>query len=113
MNQIEVPSLPSVRVEAFLFDYFEAPDDADIEVRLADIQGSNEPALVIGVAGKFHGFTASEARILADIFEDSLRKFPDTDEAKALPNIIMCLRYAAEQAENQMSPNRTNEEGNG
>jgi hypothetical protein len=84
----------------FVGQYLDAPNDADIEFRTGTTE-SGEAAVAVSVGGKMHGFTAKEARIVAEIMESALNAHPNEPDAKGLPNAIMGLRMAADAAEKQ------------
>jgi hypothetical protein len=96
--RLEAPADPFKRCMSFVGEYLDAPNDADIEFRTGKME-SGESAIAVSVNGKMHGFTAKEARIVADIMESALNAHPAEPEAKGLPNAIMGLRAAADAAD--------------
>ena len=87
---------PRKRGIAFLDAFMAAPADADIEIRgVRDEHGS--PALAITLCGTLHAFTCAEARIVADIAEDTMRKFPQS--ANVWSNLIVALRGASDSVD--------------
>ena len=97
----------------FFADYFAAPDDADIVIRLAAMGIEAVPSIAVSVGEKHHGFTASEARKLATIAENTLHKFPNEDDARGLPNLVLALRHGADQADAVTSVNRPDNDATG
>lgn len=83
----------------FLAAFRDAPNDADIDMRIGGTE-DGEPAILVSISngGGDHAMMASEARTLAGIMEDTMREFPNDPESAALPNIIMGLRAAADKA---------------
>jgi hypothetical protein len=99
---MDIPKRPMDRFMAFLDEYFDAPNDADLELRIGMIGndiGSAEPAIGIMLNGKMHGFTIKEARVMAAIAEDAMHAHPNEPDAKGLPNLILMLRTGADKAE--------------
>lgn len=90
---------------AFLDAYLLAPNDSDVEIRCASPEG--EPDIVVLIVTLDHPtierttvvMTSAQARAMASIAEDTMRKFPNEPEAKGLPNLIMGLRHAANKME--------------
>jgi hypothetical protein len=97
MREITIPASPRQRVVAFLAEFRSAKNDDDMEIRIGHHEGG-EPAVLISLNGKDHGFTVTEARKLADIMEDAMRSYPGDPDAAALPNTIMMLRMGADKA---------------
>lgn len=94
---LATPADPIIRTMAFLEEYLAAPNDADVEIRLGSMSG--EPSIGISINGSMHGFTAAEARIVADCAESALHAHPSEKEAEGLPNLILALRSVADKAE--------------
>jgi hypothetical protein len=87
------------RAQAFLDAFAEAPNDADIEVRIGVSENGEAGVLVSIQDGGDHPLFVREARILADIMEKTMNKYPNDPEAATLPNIIMALRAGCDAAE--------------
>jgi hypothetical protein len=100
---IETPTSALTRTHAFIAEYQAAPNDADIEVRRGRTE-TGEPAVVISINGSHHAFTVTEARIVADIAESALNKYPAHPDSAGLPNLILALRHGAEAASLPESP---------
>lgn len=96
--KLQTPASPRARVAAFLDAFREAPDDADIDIRIGQ-SAAGDPAVMVTISGGNHAFTAAEARWLARVMEEAMRAWPDDPEAATLPNIIMGLRLGADQAD--------------
>lgn len=88
---------PVDRAMAFLLDYIEAPDDADVEFRIGK-SDAGEPAIIVDVGKRRHAFTATEGRIVAGIAEDTYREFPHERDSAGFPNLILGLRAAVDKA---------------
>lgn len=98
MKPITAPASPRARVVKFLEEFRDAPNDADIEVRIGS-DGTGKPAILVTIGGSDHAFMVPEARKLADIMEEVMRKQSDNPEVATLPNLIMCLRAGCDKAE--------------
>lgn len=98
MRTVSVSGSPSSRAIAFIDAFERAPNDADIEFRIGQSDKS-EPGVLVSFQGTDHAFTTSEARVLADVFENTLNKFPDVPETRSLPNMILGFRMAADKAD--------------
>ena len=85
----------------FIHDFHDAPDDADIEIRIGRSPVGGPPMVVVSLRGKDTAFEAYAAETMASIMEDAMRKFPNEAEARTLPNIIMGLRQGAATARKQ------------
>lgn len=96
MMKLEVNADVQSRAMAFLDAYIAAPSDAELTIHHA-IDGEGTPAMVIGLCGVKHGFTAQEARSVAAVAESTMRKFPDG--APIWANLILALRAAANSTE--------------
>lgn len=97
-RQMVVPASARTRVMAFLEAFAEAPNDADIEVRVG-ANSDGRPAVIVNIGGGNHGLLVDEARKVADIMEETMNALPNEPEAATLPNIIMALRYGCDEAE--------------
>ena len=88
---------------AFIGAYLAAPNDADIELRLACL--ADDPTGNVLMVTLEHPeitkaivvMTAAQARSMASVAEDAMNKFPHTPEAQGLPNLIMGLRAGANE----------------
>lgn len=98
MGVLTLPASPHARVIAFLKEFQEAPNDADIDIHIGQME-SGEAAVVVIVGGKGHGFTTEEARTIAEIAEDAMRACPDDPRSNELPNLIMALRMGADKSD--------------
>ena len=88
---------PKLRVMEFIDHFHAAPNDADIEIRIGSSE--REPAILISFCGSSHAFLVTEARTVADIMEDAMRAHPEDPEGATLPNIIMGIRHACDEAQ--------------
>lgn len=100
---IVAPSSPRTRVLAFLSAFHDAPNDADIDLRIGRSE-HGEAAVLITIQGTDHVLTCGEALKIASVFEETMNKFPNEPDAKTLPNIIMVLRLGAEKAAHRHPP---------
>lgn len=91
--EITVAASPRKRAVSFIRAYQHAAPGDDIAFRV----GTGIVGIQIGRS--HYGLTAQEARMVADIFEDSIKKFPNEPECASFPNLIMALRHAAEKSE--------------
>lgn len=82
------------RAMAFLDAYIEAPADAELEI-MAGHTEDGRPAMVIRLCGKLHGFSVEEARLVANIAQTCVTKFPDN--AGPWRNLVAGLRDAADR----------------
>ena len=98
-RQMEVPASAKVRVMKFLAAFHDAPNDADIEIRIGASQVGERAVLVSISGGGDHALMVDEARKVADIMEESMRAHPNDPEGATLPNIIMALRDGCNRAE--------------
>lgn len=105
MPQMILPSNPLQRVQTFLAAYRAADNDDDLDVRIGWMEGG-EPAVMLSINGTNHGFTASEARRLANVVEDGMNECPNDPQAAGLPNLILALRMGADKAESSASSGR-------
>lgn len=85
---------------AFLDAYIDAPGDAELKIMSGHANG--RPAMVIDLCGTLHPFTTEEARIVADIAQTCVDRFPDN--AGPWRNLVAGLREAADGCEN-IKPN--------
>jgi hypothetical protein len=92
------PASAAVRLQTFLSAYAAAPADADVEIRIGETEHGN-PAIAIDLSGARHGFTAREARIVADAAEAAMRAHPTHPDTAGLANLILCLREGADRAD--------------
>ena len=99
-EQLTIKASPHARVMDFLDEFRAMPNNSDIEIRLG-LMENGEPAVVVTLNDKYHGFTAKEARMLARIAEEAMNQIPSDPESATLPNLILALRYGADQAEAQ------------
>lgn len=97
-GMLETPADPIQRIKVFVSQYLAAPNSADITVRIATDE-HGKPAVVIGIDDALHGFSAIEARKLADFAESAMRALPNHPDAVGMPNLIMALRHGADAAE--------------
>ncbi len=93
---IVVDADPRRRSVAFLQAWLDTPEGADIEFRLGKTE-TGTPAVVVSISGVQWGFTASEARVVADIAESTMRAFPR--ETTSMADLILGLRMCADRAE--------------
>ena len=103
-RQIDVPASQHTRVTTFLAEFQAASNDDEFALYPGDMAG--QPALVIIMNGKEHGFTTKEARIMADIAEEAMNAHPNDPEAATLENLILGLREGASRSE-ALFANRT------
>lgn len=96
MPEIELKG-DSLDPVAFLRTYVEADDDADVEVRIA-YSSDGVPHVLVHVGQSPFALTVQAARLIASIAEDELQRLPDDDD-RGLPNLILGLRAAADEAE--------------
>ena len=82
---------------AFINAFFAADDDADIELGL----NSTETARYVTatVEDCKAALTPKEARKLADVFENTLREYPESDLAGSMASVVMGLRECAVRVE--------------
>ncbi len=99
---VEVPAHGYNRAIGFLQEFWDAPNDADLELMLGTMDDGS-PAIAIRLNGKVHGLSIKEARTLADIVEETMNKFPCEPESQTFPNLILLLRTGADKAEQQMA----------
>lgn len=97
-SHLTVSASPRARVMTFLKEFEAAPNDADLELRIGQME-TGAPAVVISINESKHGFTAKEARTVAEIAEDTMKAFPNDPRNGELPNLILMLRHGAAQAE--------------
>lgn len=95
-RQLDASAEIDVRAMAFLDAYIDAPSDAELGI-MAGHTEDGRPAMVISLCGKLHGFTVEEARIVADIAQTCVDKFPD--ESGPWRNLVDGLRSAADRCE--------------
>ena len=81
----------------FISAFMDADDDADLEIRCGTPFFGGNLHVVITLNGTHTALSLDEAAKLADLFEDTMNRFPGTQEAKAFPNIIMGVRVAIAQ----------------
>lgn len=99
MRRMEVPASTKERALAFIHAYRDAPNDADIAIRAGNFEGTH-PAILISIeGGGEHALLVSEARKVADIFEEAMNAYPNDPESAGLPNAIMCIRHGCDEAE--------------
>jgi hypothetical protein len=91
-----LPRSPRTRITRFLRDFWAASNDTDIEITTGFVAG--EPAVLVSFCGRDHGFSAAEARRIAQVMEDAMNNMPTHPDAATLPNIIMGLRAGADRA---------------
>lgn len=84
------------RAMAFLDAYIAAPSDTEFSI-MAGRTEDGRPAMVIDMGGDLHGFTVDEARIVADIAQTCVEKFPQS--AGPWRNLVAGLRGAADQCD--------------
>lgn len=84
------------RAMAFLDAYIAAPADAALKIMSGRTE-DGQPAMVIDLCGDLHGFTVEEARIVADIAQTCIDKFPQ--HAQPWRNLVNGLRGAADQCD--------------
>lgn len=96
--EVQAVSSPRRRVMEFLAAFRQAPDDADIEVRVGMVE-NGPPAVLIAINGEQYPLLATEARKVAQGMDEAMRQHPDDPEAKTLPNIILMLRHGADKAD--------------
>jgi hypothetical protein len=92
-------------VMQFIDAFFAAPNDVDLECRLA--ARADEPAdiwLVVSIedAGRVVirvAFTVAQARALANIAEQMMHEHSEHADAKTMPNLILLLRAGADALE--------------
>lgn len=99
MQQLTTDADPRKRIKKFLRSYRNAPGGMDIAMKIGRVAETGESAVLIGIGKTMHAFTVEEARHLADVAEDALRKYPQAAESEGIPDLIIGLRYAADQAE--------------
>lgn len=80
---------------AFIRDFQDAPNDADIEIRTGSPATGGPCYVVVTLSGKNTAFLPDDADKLALIMDDAMRRFPSEPAAMTLPNIIMGLRQGA------------------
>ena len=98
---LEVPASPKARVMKFLDAFHNAPNDADIDIRIGR-SATGDPAVLVSISsGGDYAMMVSEASTLADIMEESMRAHPNDPEGATLPNIIMALRAGCDEAERE------------
>ncbi len=95
-RSLTIDTDPRRRAIAFLSAFIDAPQGADIEFRTG-VMESGEPAVVISIDGALSGFTAAEARIVADVAESTMRAFPR--ETGSLADLILSLRMCADKSD--------------
>lgn len=88
---------PAAAVE-FLRRFAAAPNDADIELRDAQLADGTW-LMSCRIEDYTAAMTPREMRVLADAAEDAMRKFPNEPEAMTLPNLIMAFREGAKRLE--------------
>ncbi len=93
---ITIDANPRRRAVAFLAAWLDAPGGADIEFR-GGVSETGDPAVVISINGAVSGFTAAEARVVADIAENTMRAFPR--ETASMADLILGLRMCADRVE--------------
>jgi len=84
------------RAMAFLDAYIEAPADAELGI-MSGRSEDGRPAMVIRLCGELHGFTIDEARMVADIAQTCVDKFPNN--AGPWRNLVAGLREAADRCD--------------
>lgn len=84
------------RAMAFLDAYIAAPEDTELRIMSGRTE-DGRPAMVIDMGGFLHGFTVVEARIVADIAQTCVEKFPES--AEPWRNLVAGLRGAADQCD--------------
>mgnify|MGYP001575533754 CR=1 FL=1 len=97
---VEVPAHGYNRAIGFLQEFWDAPNDADLELMLGTMEDGT-PAIAIRLNGKVHGLSINEARTLANIVEDTMNTYPWEPESQTFPNLILLLRTGADIAEQQ------------
>lgn len=98
MKTIEQPADVRTRFLAFMKAFEAAPNDADIDIHVGQMAGG-EPALVIVLAGDGHAFTTKEARVIAEIAEESMNACASDPRSVEFQNLILALRMGADKAE--------------
>jgi hypothetical protein len=102
--QIETSANPWQRVHEFLDAFHTAPDSADLEIRIGrDEHGRH--CVMVTIDGRHFPMLTSEARRVAHIMENAMRKYPDDPESRTLPNIIIGLRAGCNKAEQESVDN--------
>lgn len=98
MKTLSIPHSTRRRALEFIDEFYAAPRGTQIDLSVG-VTESGEPAIVVNIAGRPHGFTSAEARELANTGEDAMQKFPDEPSNKALAHLIKMLRFGADKAE--------------
>lgn len=88
----------SERFTRLLDAYMDAPDDADIELRLGSLPDDSDQYVLVSVNGNWHAFSTDEARAAADVLENTFRKYPTYPETRGFPDLILALRETAKRA---------------
>lgn len=94
MGMVEAAADPRKRAMDFLDAYIAAPADAALEI-MGGVDERGAPAMAIRMCGRIHAFTTDEARQVANVAENTMRKFPDG--AHVWSNLIVALRGAADR----------------
>ena len=85
------------RMVKFFLAFRAMPDGGEILIRAGYSGDPAEAAIVIEMDGKLHGFTATQARIIALIAETAADTLEE--EIEGLPSLIECLRRGAKIAD--------------
>ena len=86
------------RSMAFVREWQDATAEADIEIRGGETLDGKR-GLVVTLNGQHHAFTTDEARILVQVVQSALNKFPDEGRSEGLPNLIAGLTEALQLIE--------------
>jgi hypothetical protein len=65
------------------------------------------PAVTVSMPEAYFTFTASDARLVAEVGEHAILKIPPGDEQHVIANFTLGLRHAIVQAEAETSPTPT------
>jgi hypothetical protein len=96
--EVKASMSPKTRMMNFLQAYHDAPDDAEITLQLGTSE-HGEHGLLVRVAGDPYVLSVADARAVADICEEGIRKFPLDPDNDGFANLILWLRGAADRAE--------------
>ncbi len=101
LTKLYAPASPVERANNLMHAWLAAPSDTEVLVKSGHTD-EGDPAILIIIDHddeNQHIFTASEARIVANLAEEALRRFPDDAQDQSIPELIVALRHGADEAE--------------
>lgn len=90
---------PFDRAIMFLDQFIDLPANAEVEIRTGIEEKSGDKAIGITLNGRTHFFILKEATQLADLLEETGKKFPQ--EARSYANTIMAIRETVRRLDGQ------------